>query len=40
MKMGKKKAERKELMHQMKQYRKREKPFDIEIGDTETPYTW
>jgi hypothetical protein len=24
----------------MKQYRKREKPFDIEIGDTETPYTW
>ncbi|PKY58595.1 hypothetical protein RhiirA4_512977 [Rhizophagus irregularis] len=40
MKMGKKNAERKELMHQMKQYRKREKPFDIEIGDTETPYTW
>ncbi|GET50088.1 hypothetical protein RIR_jg32412.t1 [Rhizophagus irregularis DAOM 181602=DAOM 197198] len=33
-----KKAERKELL--MKQYRKREKPFDIKIGDTETPYTW
>ncbi|CAG8628466.1 16073_t:CDS:2 [Rhizophagus irregularis] len=40
MKMGKNKAERKELMHQMKQYRIREKPFDIEMGDTETPYTW
>ncbi|CAB4404603.1 unnamed protein product [Rhizophagus irregularis] len=33
MKMGEKNAERKELMHQMKQYRKREKPFDIEIDE-------
>src|SRR4051812_37300070 len=40
MKMGKNNAERKELMHQMKKYRTREKPFDIEIGIAETPYTW
>jgi hypothetical protein len=40
MKMGKSKTERRDLMHQMRQYRKREKPFDIEIGVTEIPYTW
>ncbi|CAB5345924.1 unnamed protein product [Rhizophagus irregularis] len=40
MKMGKNNAERKELMYQMKKYRYREEPFDIEIGATETPYTW
>jgi hypothetical protein len=40
MKMGKSKAERRELMHYMKQYRAREKPFDIEMGINETPYTW
>ena len=39
-KMGRKKAERKELMHQMKRYRKRENPFDVEMGAVETPYTW
>lgn len=39
MKMGKNNAERKELMYQMKKYRYREEPFDIEIGATETPYT-
>ena len=27
-------------MHQMKQYRCREPPFDIEIGASEAPYTW
>jgi hypothetical protein len=40
MKMGRKNIERRELMFQMKQYRCREKPFDIEIGDSETPYMW
>jgi hypothetical protein len=40
MKMEKSKAERHELMHHMKQYRVREKPFNIEIGINETPYTW
>src|SRR5271154_131615 len=40
MKMGKKNTERKELMHHMKKYRKREKPFDIEVGTTETPDIW
>ena len=27
-------------MHQMRQYRKREEPFDVEIGDDEAPYDW
>ncbi|GES94625.1 ribonuclease H-like domain-containing protein [Rhizophagus clarus] len=40
MKMGKNNTERKELMHQMKKYRKREEPFDIKMGATETPCTW
>jgi hypothetical protein len=40
MKMGKNNAKRKELMHQMKIYHKREEPFDIEVGATETPCTW
>ena len=38
--MGKNNSERKELMHQMKKYRKREEPFDIEVGETETPDEW
>lgn len=38
--MGKTKIERRDLMHQMRQYRKRENPFDIEIGSAEIPYTW
>jgi hypothetical protein len=40
MKMGGKNGERKELMHQMKKYRKREDPFDIEVGEVETPDEW
>ena len=40
MKMGKSSNERCELMHQMKQYRGRESPFDIRIGASEFPYTW
>jgi len=40
MKMGKSNDERRELMHQMKQYRSQNILFDIEIGDSETPYTW
>ena len=40
MKMGKSKSERRDLMHQMRQYRKRENPFDIEVGIDEIPYTW
>jgi hypothetical protein len=40
MKMGKKNTERKELMYHMKKYRKREKPFNIEVGATETPDIW
>ena len=40
MKMGKSNNERRELMHQMKQYRVREIPFDIEISASETPCTW
>jgi hypothetical protein len=39
-KMGKSKAARKELMHQMKKYRTRENPFDIDLGETEFPTTW
>jgi hypothetical protein len=39
-KMGINSNERRELMHQMKQYRLRQPPFDIEIGATEIPYTW
>ncbi len=39
-KMGKTNIARKELMHQMKLYRSREKPFDIELGATEHPTTW
>ena len=27
-------------MYQMKKYRNREKPFDIELGAIETPHTW
>jgi len=27
-------------MHQMRQYRKQEEPFDVEIGDNEAPYDW
>ncbi len=40
MKMGKKNSERKELMYQMRKYRKREMPFDIEVGEDETPDDW
>ena len=40
MKMGKTNTERRGLMHQMRQYRKREEPFDVEIGDNEAPYDW
>lgn len=40
MKMGKRNIERCELMHQMKKYRTREKPFDIKASVSETPYTW
>jgi hypothetical protein len=40
MKMGKTNTERRGLMHQMRQYRKREEPFDVEIGDNEAPYVW
>ena len=39
-KMGKPNVARKELMHQMKLYRSREKPFDIELSATESPTTW
>lgn len=39
-KMGRKDAERCELMHQIKQYRTRQEPFDIRIGASEIPYTW
>lgn len=39
-KMGKSKSARKELMHQMKKYRTRQEPFDIELGNTEFPTTW
>jgi hypothetical protein len=38
--MGKTNYERKELMHQMKLYRTRQKPFDIDLGDSEFPITW
>jgi hypothetical protein len=38
--MGKSNAARKELMHQMKNYCTRQKPFDIDLGDTEHPTTW
>jgi uncharacterized protein (UPF0128 family) len=38
--MGKSNTERRELMHQMKKYRVREKPFDIELSTIETPHTW
>ncbi|GBB87817.1 hypothetical protein RclHR1_01430026 [Rhizophagus clarus] len=40
MKMGKNNTEQKESMHQMKKYCKREEPFDIKMGATETPCTW
>jgi len=40
MKMERSVNERSELMHQMRQYRACEPPFDIEIGVTEIPYTW
>jgi hypothetical protein len=39
-KMGKSKSARKELMHQMRNYRTRQEPFDIELGDTEFPTIW
>lgn len=39
-KMGKSNTARKELMHQMKLFRIREKPFDIDLGDTELLSTW
>ena len=39
-KMGKSNSARKELMYQMKLFRKREKPFDIELGDTEFLTIW
>jgi hypothetical protein len=39
-KMGKSNVERKELMHQMKLYRIRQKPFDIDLGASEFPATW
>jgi hypothetical protein len=38
--MGKTNYERKELMHQMKLYRTRQKPFDIDLSDSEFPITW
>ena len=38
--MGRSINERHELMHQMRQYRVREPPFDVEIGVTEAPFTW
>ena len=38
--MGKTNYERKELMYQMKLYRTRQKPFDIDLGDSEFPITW
>ena len=36
-KMGKSNDERRELMYQMKLYRKRQMPFDIELGKNELP---
>lgn len=38
--MGKTNSARKELMHQMKLYRTRQKPFDIDLGASEFPATW
>jgi len=34
-KMGKSNAARKELMHQIKLYRIRQRPFDIDLGDSD-----
>ena len=39
-KIGKSKVARKELMHQMKLFRTREKPFDIDLGNAELLSTW
>ncbi|PKB96716.1 hypothetical protein RhiirA5_385157 [Rhizophagus irregularis] len=39
-KMGRSNYARKELMHQMKLFCKCEKPFDVELGDTEFLTTW
>ena len=38
--MGNSNAARKELMHQMRLYRMREKPFDTDLGITKIPTTW
>ncbi|GBB89589.1 hypothetical protein RclHR1_16300005 [Rhizophagus clarus] len=40
MKMGKTKTECRGLMRQMRQYRKQEEPFDVEIDDNEALYDW
>ena len=39
-KMGKSNSERSELMHQMKLFRTRQIPFDINLGNTELPISW
>jgi hypothetical protein len=39
-KMGKSNSARRELMHQMKLYRTRQIPFDIDLGSTELPISW
>ena len=39
-KMGKSNIARSDLMHQMKLFRTRQAPFDIELGKYELPISW